>query len=95
MKVQRCSECGKPLTEFTFNGHRVHMCTYWPCRLYRERILVHEKKVSLSRQAWLVKRRAKRMARYHLARSHGFGSRIALKLRDQTTVDIERLVSKN
>jgi len=96
MKVMRCSECRKPLTEFTINGHRVLICTNWKCRLHHQHIVVHEKKISPSRQAWLVKRRARRMARYHLARSYGIGSRIALKLRDQTTVDIESLAgSKN
>ena len=90
--MTKCSECRKPLTEFNINGHSVLVCMNWECRLYRER---QWNKISPSRQAWLKKRRAKRMARYQLARSHGFGSRIAVKLRDQTTVDIERLGSKN
>ena len=101
--MTKCSECRKPLAEFAINGHRVLVYTNWKCHLHRERqgvrkkatIVVPEKKISPSRQAWLKKRRAKRMARYQLARSHGFGSRIAVKLRDQTTVDIERLGSKN
>jgi len=94
--MANCSCCGQPLTEFNFNNHRVRMCTYWQCRLNHKHIVVHEKKISPSRQAWLVKRRERRMARYRLARSYGLGSRIALKLRDQTTVDIEELArSKN
>ena len=101
--MTKCSECKKPLTEFTINGHRVLVCMNWECHLYRERqgvrkkapIVVPERKISPSRQAWLVRRRARRKARYQLARSFNIGSRIALKLRDRTTVDIESLGSKN
>ena len=101
-KVVTCKGCGQPLIEIDFNStHYAHLCNNWHCRLFLQpqgsrakdsvpkEILPEGKFDSLLTN--YHKSLERRKERYQFARSLGFNSKRAMKLRDSTVEEIKYL----